>query len=547
MAVKKYIKPDSEKGYLEDKDDINYFATSQMKKVAFGCMLGDFDENGVYVVNEKIVGELIKMPKVIVENVEGVDLIRSKVKADAFFHFILSIEGNKARLSLLEKINYQSNRNLNSGAYSNINEYLLDEVIVPDKDVNRDALYQKYNIATEDDGDVLSIFDMDELSIALYYNLTEKIKANYLTRNKLVLTEKESEQIEADYFEAVLEAASAYADFEGKVLTDFKANLAEKHSFVIPTKPFYQSTINEILDSVIEMCIQDLNEEDRNAFLIKIREIKAEYYKKYKQLLAIHIEREAGVKLDRNKLLEEGVIGSLSREIETKGYTASDVRRIAIDDSELQLDIAKIKSILHENLTISEQDHSRVKDITKGRKRTADLYKQIEQANIANVKDEPLIKSSIEDNSAKTSPTATKAGASASPAKAAAKPDAKKPAKKEAKAGAKKADKGGAKKEAKKDAKKDTKKEIAKTAPTKAQNQPTASYGRVYRTSGASGTSGTNETTADDKKPRNRLLSSLTLATANGAKRAQTPRPRTSQPVQEERPVYNSEERGLKM
>ena len=94
MAVKKFLKFDSEKGYLDNKDDINYFATSQMRKVAFGKMLGDFDENGLYVINSKIVEELIKMPKVIVEMVDGADLVRSKVKADAFFHFILSVEDN---------------------------------------------------------------------------------------------------------------------------------------------------------------------------------------------------------------------------------------------------------------------------------------------------------------------------------------------------------------------------------------------------------------------------------------------------------------------
>lgn len=482
MAVKKFVKLDSENGYLEDKDDINYFATSQMKKVAFGCMLGDFDENGLYVVSEKIINELIKMPKVIVENVEGTDLIRSKIKGDAFFHFILSIEGNKARLSLLEKINYQSNRSLNSGAYSNINEYLLDEVIVLDKDVNRDALYQKYNIATEDDGDVLSIFDMDELTIALYFNLIEKIKANYLTQNKLVLKEKESEQIEADYFEAVLEAVSGYADFEGKVLNDFKSNLAEKHNFFVPSKPFYQSAINEILDSVIDLYIGDLSDEERQAFLVKFRIIKAEYYKKYKQLLAIHIEREAGVKLDSNKLIEESIIGSLSREIETKGYTASDVRRIAIDDSELQLSVETIKKILHENLTLSGQDHARIKDITKGRKRTGELYKQIEQANIANVKDEPLIKSAIEDNSAKTVAPAKSATAttSPSPAKAGAKPEAKKPAKKEAKKDVKKHAKKEEKKPAKKEVKKDAK-DVKKPATQQGQ-QTSAGFGRVYRT-----------------------------------------------------------------
>ena len=71
----------------------------------------------------------------------------------------------RINLKLLEKIHYQSNRDFNSGLYSNINEYVLDEVIVPDKDFDRNALYQKYNISTENDGEVLSIFDMDEIRI----------------------------------------------------------------------------------------------------------------------------------------------------------------------------------------------------------------------------------------------------------------------------------------------------------------------------------------------------------------------------------------------
>ena len=48
---------------------------------------------------------------------------------------------------------------------------------------------------------MLSIFDMDELSIALYFNIVEKLKGNYLVQNELMLKEKQLEEIEADYFE----------------------------------------------------------------------------------------------------------------------------------------------------------------------------------------------------------------------------------------------------------------------------------------------------------------------------------------------------------
>ena len=438
MAVKKFIKFDSERGYLDNKDDINYFATNQMRKVAFGKMLGDFDENGLYVIKEKIVEELIKMPKVIVEIVEGADLIRSKVKADTFFHFILTIEDNKASLKLLEKINYQSNRNFNSGTYSNINEYVLDEVVVPDKDFDRNALYEKYNIATENDGEVLSIFDMDELSLALYFNIIEKIKINYLVQNALMLKEKELENIEADYFEAVLNIFDEFKEFGNKVTNSVKQNLAEKHSFVIVSKPFFQHTINEIMDNYIEQYLQELSPEQKEQMLARLREVKENYYQKFKTLLPIEIVKKAGTRLGTSQDLQ----GELAEEIETKTFTSSDVRRILISDDELQLSINKIKEMIAEQEEICKRDNAKAKDILKGRERTSKFYGELEKENKVDIltPDKPLIQTKIEQNAATKSDEKSKVVAGAG--KTAEKPQAKKPV---AKTNAKKATSNSAK------------------------------------------------------------------------------------------------------
>ncbi len=399
MSVKKYIKFDSDKGFLDNKDDINYFSTNQMRKVAFGKMLGDFDENGLYVINEKIVQELIKMPKVIVEIIDGTDLIRSKVKADAFFHFILTVEDNKVSFKLLEKIHYQSNRDFNSGIYNNINEYVLDEVIVTDKDFNRNALYEKYNISVDNDGEVLSIFDMDELSLALYYNLVEKLKINYLVQNGLILKEKELESIEADYFESVLSALEEFKEFGDKITAGVKKELAEKHTFVIVSKPFFQHTVNEILDEYIDRFIQELTVEQREQFVEKLREIKAQYYEKFKTLIPIKIDQQAGVRFDTNQIIKEGIIGELAQEIETKGYTKSDVRKIIINDGELQLSIAKIKEMIQQNEEVCKRDNAKANDITKGRTKTTAFYQELEKENKVDLlkPDTTLIKAKIEN------------------------------------------------------------------------------------------------------------------------------------------------------
>ena len=400
MSVKKYLKFDSEKGYLDNKDDINYFATNQMRKVAFGKMLGDFDENGLYVINAKIVEELIKMPKVVVDIVEGADLIRSTVKADAFFHFILTVEDNKATFKLLEKMQYQSNRDFNTGLYSNINEYIIDEVIVPDKDFDRNALYQKYNISTEKNGDVLSIFDMDELGLALYYNIVEKLKVNYLVQNQMILNEKQLEVVEADYFEAVLSIFEEFKEFGGKVTNDVKKDLAEKHSFVIISKPFFQHTVNEILDSYIEQYMHELSPEQKEQFLIRLRDVKERYYQEFKKLLPIEIAQKAGVRFDANKIVEEGIIGGLAKEIVTKGYTSSDVRKLLIDESELQLSITKIKEMVKENEDICKRDNAKAKDITTNREKTTKFYDELEKENKVDIlkPDATLIETTINKN-----------------------------------------------------------------------------------------------------------------------------------------------------
>ncbi|MBQ8522086.1 MAG: hypothetical protein IJ458_00290 [Clostridia bacterium] len=399
MSVKKYVKFDSEKGYIDNKDDINYFAINQMRKVAFGKMLGDFDENGLYVVNQKIVDELIKMPKVIVEVLEEADLIRSKVKADSFFHFILTIEDNKATLKLLEKIHYQSNRDFNSGVYSNINEYVLDEVIIPDKDFDRNALYEKYNISVDNDGEVLSIFDMDELSLALYYNIIEKLKINYLVQNELILKEKQLENIEADYFESILTVLNEYKEFGDKVTTSVKKDLAEKHSFVIVSKPFFQQTVNEVVDSYIDLYIQELSFEQREEILNKIRTIKENYYQRFKTLIPIQIANKAGVRFDPNQIVQEGFIGGLAREISSKGFTSSDIRKILINEGELQLSIAKIKEMVLENEEICKRDNAKAKDIVKNRTLTTKFYNELEKENEVDIlkPDTTLIKSVIDN------------------------------------------------------------------------------------------------------------------------------------------------------
>ena len=123
-----YLKPDSELGYVEDMAEIEFLKFNNLRHSILGCMLGDFDELGSYVVSPEVVKELISMEKYIVETYDNIELCRSTLKLDKQISFIVTLEGNKATLSLIEKLNYEANFTLNSGTYSNINEYVLDTV-----------------------------------------------------------------------------------------------------------------------------------------------------------------------------------------------------------------------------------------------------------------------------------------------------------------------------------------------------------------------------------------------------------------------------------
>ena len=160
-----YLKPESELGYIEDVSEIANLKFNNLRHTVLGCMLGDFNDVGDYVVAPQLVSELITMEKYLVQTYDNIELCKSCLKLDKQISFMVTFEGNKATLSLVEKINYQANYALNSGVYSNLNEYLLDSVETSGE-INRNAIYERWNIKPYG-GNVVDIFNCDN-SILLH-------------------------------------------------------------------------------------------------------------------------------------------------------------------------------------------------------------------------------------------------------------------------------------------------------------------------------------------------------------------------------------------
>ena len=88
----KYLKRDSEKGYIEDYVDIQALKFDNVRHTALGNMLGDYDNEGNYIIVPEIVEELLAMPKYVVEVMDNPEICLSVVKFDKQLTFLVAFD-----------------------------------------------------------------------------------------------------------------------------------------------------------------------------------------------------------------------------------------------------------------------------------------------------------------------------------------------------------------------------------------------------------------------------------------------------------------------
>ena len=281
--MSKYIKPDCELGYIEDNAEIDYLKFNNMRHTVLGCMLGDFNEQGEYVVESEIVKELISMPKYIIETMDNIDVCVSEIKLDKQISYLVTFEEDKATLSLIEKLSFEANFKLNSGTYSNINEYILDEVQTSGE-INRNVLYARWNIS-QYPGNVIDIFSCDDGVLEKYFGIVNRFKY-LLTANKILLDKEEDlEEIESEYAVEIFNILKHYPKLEKAVMKEFVKTLNEKKDFITPEKPNFAKTANELLDKLIEENQKELTEEEKTEFKAEQRNVKVNSIVKKKDLI----------------------------------------------------------------------------------------------------------------------------------------------------------------------------------------------------------------------------------------------------------------------
>ena len=268
----KYLKQDSDLGYVEDSAEIEYLKFNNLRHTILGYMWGDFNSEGEYVISPDIQRELIAIKKYVVDTIDNIDICYSNIKFDKQITFMVTIEGNRAYLSLVEKISFEANNKLNSGTYSNINEYILDEVETSGV-IDKNALYRRWNISSIPDN-ILDIFHMDEETLSVYSALINRFKYLIKSNEILLKNEEKLEEIEAEYSVNLLNLINHYPTLKKVVDNELKSTLNEKKEFVRIDRPNFAKTVNEILDKIIENNINTLDEKEKRDFAVEKHNIQ---------------------------------------------------------------------------------------------------------------------------------------------------------------------------------------------------------------------------------------------------------------------------------
>lgn len=284
----KYLKIDSELGYVEDIADIEYLKFNNMRHTVLGNMLGDYDSEGNYVVDPEIVKELIGMRKYIVESIDNIDICVSELKLDKQISFLVTFEGERATLTLVEKLSYEANYKTDSGIYSNLNEYVLDSVETSGE-IDKSIIYRRWNIS-QTEGNVLDIFSMDEETIASLYKIANRFKTNLMANKVLMEKEEEIEEIEAGFAVDVFEILSRYPKLKKAVDDSIKQSLSENSEFIRIDKPNFAKTLNEVIVQKIEENLNVLSEEEKKDFNSEFQNAKVDYTNHIKEELQVHEE-----------------------------------------------------------------------------------------------------------------------------------------------------------------------------------------------------------------------------------------------------------------
>ena len=339
-----YLKQDKEQGCVTDNAEINYLIFNNMRHTVFGCMLGDFDSHGIYSIDKEIVRELIEMKKYIVDSEDNIELCVSELKLLKQISFLVTFEGNRATLSLIEKINHEANIKINSGTYSDVNEFILD-IIETSGEIDRNVVYRKWNISPFS-GEILDVFKMDDETLSSLYGIVNRFKFLLSANNVLLKNDENIDAVESELAVRMIEIIKHYPKLKEVFDKQYKEKLEEKSDFIKLDKPNFAKTINEVINNIVESNINVLTEQEQEEFSLEKHNALVDYNIKIRDAVELKTNNTVLVhsedKLNENEKSVDEIVGVEKSNnqpsevliIDTKGTENRDINDISKEYAE---------------------------------------------------------------------------------------------------------------------------------------------------------------------------------------------------------------------
>ena len=258
----KYLKPDSELGYIEDYAEIESEKIENVRSSITCFTFGDYDENGEYIIEDDVVDDLISMEKFVVESDGNVEFCKSALKLDKQINFAISFEDSKISLLLIEKLKDQTNPQIEE-----MNEYVLDEYLAQGL-VDRSIVYARWNVKPMG-GYVLDIFSCEDEVLEKYFGVVNRFKYLLDSNKTLIEDEENIEDAEAEYFNDMMEVVKKYPNLYEEVIEQMQAFMEGKEDLFDDTKPWFLSHVNQLLNYCIKSNMSVLSALEKVQFEIE--------------------------------------------------------------------------------------------------------------------------------------------------------------------------------------------------------------------------------------------------------------------------------------
>jgi len=235
---REYKRVDVEGGVLKNEQDIENYITTQHNDIRNNYMLGEYNENGDYYIDDAILKALVNIPKIKLAKYQTMQFLTSTEpfgdKGLLQFCVVTTRKDGKASstLKLMEPVNKIN------GYIQNTNMFAIAFFTDVDNEEFLTKTEKVFNIYDNDD--VKS--DPSDFDVILARIL-------FLKYQQLALGDLLN-AVEKEYYEerlAILEKPE-YAE----VLKAFKALLEKTGVFLDPNDPKYYSYLNELLDQALD-------------------------------------------------------------------------------------------------------------------------------------------------------------------------------------------------------------------------------------------------------------------------------------------------------